>query len=186
MVKYRICLLLLCSIYLLANTKINAQYVLQGQVSDARKAPVASASIKIKDSARGLPRFFAISDKEGKYRIRLPAGNKQFWLECSLLGYRNVSFVLPVPAGPVQLKNILLTADTADLPAINVYSIPPVTVSGDTTTFRVDAFKKGNESNVGELLNVVPGFSVNNGRISYQGRAVTKVLIEDDDLFGSD
>ncbi len=179
--QYLFCLgLLCCSFY------VNAQYVIEGQVLNTRKEPVANASIKIKDSAKGLPLFFSISNEQGQYRILIPANKRGNWLECSLLGYRNTGFALPAPTGNIIRQNIVLIGDTAALPEINVFSTPPITVSGDTTTFKVDAFKKGNESNVSDLLNALPGFSVNNGRISYNGRAVTKVLIEEDDLFGSD
>lgn len=173
--------LLLCSCIF-----AKAQYVLQGRVLNIQNEPIVNASIKLKDSAKGLPRFFAISNASGQYQIKVPSDNRSRWLECSLLGYRNNSLWLQSPQGTILHQDIILIADTANLPEINVYSIPPVTVSGDTTTFRVGAFKKGNESNVSDLLNVIPGFTVTNGRISYNGRPVTKVLVEDDDLFGND
>lgn len=186
MVKHRLghymgyCLLLFSSIC----TK--AQYVLQGRVINMHREPVVNATIKLKDSAKGLPRLFAISNALGQYKIKVPANNHSRWLECSLLGYLDNSLLLPSPQDATLQQNIVLLDDTAVLPEINVYSIPTVTISGDTTSFRVDAFKKGNELNVSDLLNVIPGFSVNNGRISYNGRSVTKVLVEDDDLFGND
>jgi hypothetical protein len=163
-----------------------AQTVITGRVFNAQHEPVVAASIKIKDSSKGLIRSFAISNSKGAFSIRVPASMKNIWLECSFIGYATYSESLAVNADglPVQ-KDILLSTDTALLPEINVRSLPPVSVSGDTTTFQVSAFKKGDESNVGELLNNIPGFNVNNGRISYNGKAVTRVLIEDDDLFGT-
>lgn len=163
----------------------NAQFGLRGTVYTVDKYPVANAIVKIKDSANGLPRFFGITNTQGIFQIKLPAAPKRYWVECSLLGYKNQSLWIQVDS--VQTKmDFYLASDTSGLPDIHVYSIPPITVSGDTTTFRVDAFKKGIESNVGELLSSIPGFSVNNGRISYNGKPVNTVLIEDDDLFGSD
>jgi len=186
----------LCCIYICLcglsciSIKSSAQYVLSGLVVTPQKNPVSNANIKLKDSEKGLPVSFAISDAKGGYRLKIPVKTKTCWIECSLIGYQTIIFPITIPPeDSVQHhleRNILIMPDTATLPEINVFSIPPITVSGDTTTFRVDAFKKGNETNVSDLLNVIPGFTVNNGRISYGGRSVTKVLIEDDDLFGND
>jgi hypothetical protein len=186
MIKCRLWQYAFCWVLLFCSFSVKAQYILEGKVVNSQNEFVANASIKIKDSANGLPRFFSISNEQGFYHISIPDKSKTYWLQCSLLGYRNSVFRLPMPIGNIVHLDIKLIPDTARLPEINVYSIPPVTVSGDTTSFRVDAFKKGNESNVGDLLNVLPGFSVNNGRITYNGKSVTKVLIEEDDLFGSD
>jgi hypothetical protein len=113
--SYRLLLLaLLCCFYEL----VDAQHILHGQISSAEKKAVVSASIKVKDSAKGAPRFFAISDINGNYSITLPDGEKKLWVECSLLGYRTVLFELSVGPEPATVRNIRLMTDTADLPSI--------------------------------------------------------------------
>lgn len=176
--------LLLATIFFIS-AQSNAQFGVKGTVYNDYKNPIANAIVKIKDSANGLPRFFGITNTQGIYQIKLPVSSKTYWIECSLLGYKNQSLLIQVDSIQTT-KDFYLVSDTSTLPDIHVFALPPITVSGDTTTFRVDAFKKGIESNVGELLSAIPGFSVNNGRISYNGKPVNTVLIEDDDLFGSD
>ncbi|MEO8171962.1 MAG: TonB-dependent receptor [Sediminibacterium sp.] len=165
-----------------------AQYVFTGKVYNYKKEIIPNASVKLKDSIKGFIRFFAISDANGFFHIKIPLATRQLLVECSFIGYKTATFITAFTdtADKKIIRDIILYADTSQLQEINVFSVPPIKVSGDTTTFRTDAFKQGNESNVGDLLNNIPGFSVDNGRIRYNGRTVNRVLIEDDDLFGQD
>ncbi|MES2329365.1 MAG: hypothetical protein V4539_07145 [Bacteroidota bacterium] len=178
--------LLLC--FLSCTHMMQAQTLFTGNVKTENGKPVVSASIKLKDSTRGVIRLFALTDPGGNFMIRLPSTTRHYLAECSFIGYKTDNYVFDIQvgnSGPVT-HNIVLMQDTALLQEIHVYAAPPIKVSGDTTTFRTDAFKQGNESNVGDLLNNIPGFSVENGRIKYNGRSVSKVLLEGDDLFGQD
>lgn len=185
MTLYRPIRYLILFIFLFWSQVSFAQIDISGSVSNEYNKPISNAIIKLKDSSNGLPRYFAITNVQGAYRIKIPTISQSYWLECELLGYKKVGFPVLITHENLQ-RDIILYSDTARLPEINVYTSPPITISGDTTTFRVDAFKKGVESNVGELLTAIPGFSVNNGRVTYNGKPVNTILIEDDDLFGSD
>ena len=166
---------------------LNAQSILKGRVLNGRNEPIVNAIVKLRDSSGSMIHAFAISDKNSFFQMRLPANMKRAWIECSFIGYRSSEFWLDFPAEIQTIyRDIILPADTVSLPMVNIFTTPPIKVSGDTTTFRVDAFKKGNESNIGDLLNNIPGFNVVDGKITYNGRSVSRVLVEDDDLFGTD
>jgi hypothetical protein len=56
----------------------------------------------------------------------------------------------------------------------------------DTIIFNAQAFEHGNESTVEDILKELPGVTVApNGQIKVNGKPITKVLIGDEDLFGT-
>ncbi len=62
-----------------------------------------------------------------------------------------------------------------------------IKVKEDTIVFNVKSFSDGTERKLKDLLPKMPGFSVDgNGKIKFQGKTVSVLLIEDDNLFGSD
>jgi hypothetical protein len=169
-------------------TAVRAQTTISGRVSYQDGTAMINASVKIRDSAKGPIIHYALSDLQGNYRISLPGLNRRYRMECSFVGYKNHIFVVETrDARPeIFMHNITMDADTGVLNEIHVQANPPVRVSGDTTIFRADAFRQGNEANVGDLVNNLPGFSVEDGRIKYNGRSVSRVLVEGEDLFGQD
>ncbi len=169
------------------SASLQAQNLFAGRVVTSTGNAVVNASVKLKDSATGFIRYFSLTDQGGNFLIRLPAINKQYLAECSFIGYKTQVLTFHISASNMHItRNIVLLQDTTALQEIHVYAKPPVKVSGDTTTFRTEAFKQGNESNVSDLLNNIPGFFVEKGKITYNGKTVNRVLIENDDLFGQD
>lgn len=61
---------------------------------------------------------------------------------------------------------------------------PPIWVRGDTTFFRMNAFKEGDERKLNEVLVKMPGFEIDdNGNLLYKKRRVEKVMVDGDDIF---
>jgi hypothetical protein len=61
---------------------------------------------------------------------------------------------------------------------------PPIWVRGDTTFFRMNAFKEGDERKLNEVLVKMPGFEMDeNGNLLYKKRRVEKVMVDGDDIF---
>jgi hypothetical protein len=62
-----------------------------------------------------------------------------------------------------------------------------VRIKGDTTEFNADSFKTQAGANVEDLLKKLPGIQVDkNGKITAQGEAVKKVLVDGEEFFGDD
>jgi hypothetical protein len=63
----------------------------------------------------------------------------------------------------------------------------PVQVKNDTTFYKASAFKDGTERKLEDLLKKLPGITVNDksGEVRFKGKPVETVLLEGDDLFGS-
>lgn len=54
---------------------------------------------------------------------------------------------------------------------------------GDTTFYMVDSFRTGEENKLKDIIEKLPGFSYSNETLRYKGKAVTKILIDNKDLF---
>ncbi len=62
-----------------------------------------------------------------------------------------------------------------------------VRIKGDTTEFNADSFKTQAGASVEDLLKKLPGIQVDkNGKITAQGEAVKKVLVDGEEFFGDD
>ncbi|RME36867.1 MAG: hypothetical protein D6794_07875, partial [Deltaproteobacteria bacterium] len=106
------------------------------------------------------------------------------WLRVACLGYRPKAVFLPATF-PDSIV-IRLAPVNYELSEIVVREeVPAVQQRGDTLFFHADAFRDSTEEVVEDLLRKMPGVEVaENGRISVHGRAVSRVLIEGDDMLG--
>ena len=159
---------------------------IEGRILDSNHIPISSASIKVLlNDSTGLIKYFTLSDKDGFFKIELKPNTSKLWLQVSVVGFINYNQALlfPIQNG---YQEIILQKFTGTLPAINVKAELPITKRGDTTIFKVAAFEKGNENNLGDLLKNLPGISLDEfGKVSFNGKKITRILIEEDDLFGS-
>ncbi|MEI2709930.1 MAG: carboxypeptidase-like regulatory domain-containing protein [Chitinophagaceae bacterium] len=182
---YRFFILFFTAMQFLCVTNAQTNFI-EGRILDSNHIPISSASIKVLlNDSTGLIKYFTLSDKDGFFKIELKPNTSKLWLQVSVVGFINYNQALlfPIQNG---YQEIILQKFTGTLPAINVKAELPITKRGDTTIFKVAAFEKGNENNLGDLLKNLPGISLDEfGKVSFNGKKITRILIEEDDLFGS-
>lgn len=167
---------------LLAHT----QSSIGGRVTTPGGEAVAYASVKIFDSKKVAARFFALTDKNGVYSINA-FSLTQGWLIISAAGYQDYEEKISFENNGSLKRDIVLHASAKELPAVTIRNKPSVRVSGDTTSFLVESFRYGNENNIGELLDGMPGFQrAPGGLLIYNGKIINRVLINGDDITGRD
>ena len=128
-----------------------------------------------KDSSEPLPdvvvNTFDTKQRQLSFNITDGDGNTSVsttgdYLVCSYLGFKELKVKLST------LKEITVKA-------------PPIREKSDTLVYLVDAFKSQSDRHLEDILKKLPGISVSNdGRISYQGEAISKFYIEGQDLLG--
>ncbi len=65
-----------------------------------------------------------------------------------------------------------------------IVTAPPVWVRGDTTFYKVDAFKAGDERKLKDIITKLPGFEIDrNGRLLFQHKPVDRITIEGEEIF---
>ena len=162
---------------------------IEGTIVSIKQETIPNATIKIlSNDTAGLLKAFKYANENGGFSIIVPEISKtsfKYYLQISSLGYINYNVLIDSVLCS-QPQTFILQPQTKDLPEVHVKAENPITKRGDTTSFKVAAFVKGNENTIADLINRLPGLQVNEGgTISYNGKQIDAVLLEDDDLFGS-
>ena len=83
---------------------------------------------------------------------------------------------------------IILQPKNVSLDEVTIFAFKdPIYYKGDTLVYTADSFKTKANATVEDLLKKLPGLKVDkDGKITSQGKAVDKVLVDGDEFFGSD
>ena len=165
---------------------VSAQQVqLKGVIQDSVQNPLQNTNVIATPKGKtDASTEFSISDLKGRYKLNLEKGQK-YILEINQLGYAKVrdSIVLKKD----RTKNFTLFQSTESLNEVDIESEMAVVVSGDTTTYRTDQFKTGEERKLREVLEKLPGVEVDrDGNVKVNGKKVTKLMVDGKDFFGGD
>lgn len=170
---------------------VNAQVngIVKGKLVDTTaKQSLSEATVSVmlvKDSSLVS---FTLSDKKGVFEIpNLEVGN--YLLIISYTGYENFTkqFSISAEKKTADIGDIILNKEYKTLTGVVVTDAAPVKVSGDTVSFRADAFKTKPNATTEDLLKKLPGVQVQkDGSISAMGENVQKVLVDGKEFFGND
>lgn len=83
---------------------------------------------------------------------------------------------------------IILQPKNVSLDEVTIFAFKdPIYYKGDTLIYTADSFKTKANATVEDLLKKLPGLKVDkDGKITSQGKAVDKVLVDGDEFFGGD
>ena len=160
-----------------------APVAVSGTVADAESGaalPGATVFLIAPDStqtgaAAGLDGAFRLDVAPGTYRLRV-----------TFVGYVASERALAV-TGPVDVGRVELAADAEALGDVEVEAVRQrVEVRGDTTAFNADAFAVNPDANAGDLVEKLPGVTVENGTVTAEGETVRRVLVDGREFFGTD
>lgn len=173
--RFLIVLILLISSYCYSQN-----ITLSGTVKDSLQNPLPYANViaKPKDVSKNLQ--FAITDNEGYYKLLLQQGDS-ITISISYLGYKPIDYQFI--ATKSTKKDFVLQQSSEQLDEVVIEM--PVTVRGDTTTYKTSKFIDGSERKLKNVLKKLPGVEVDkNGRVTVQGKKVTKMLVDGKKFFG--
>ena len=165
-----------------------AQVPLTGQAIDmATRQPIARANVQLLKPETTAVLTFAIADQEGKFRLK-PQEPGRYLLKVTAMGYLPEEKEIYLSEQKNEFFVELSTDKARVLKEIVIPGYPPSTfkIRGDTIFYNIDAVRDGTEKNLGEALKKLLGISVDeNGKVSYQGRPIRKIMIENNDFFGN-
>ena len=170
------CIILLFTVSSLFAQKI----VLKGTVKDSLTNALSYANViaKPKDVSKNLQ--FAITDEEGYYKLFFSKGDT-VTVSISYLGFKKKEYLFKAKENTT--KNFILQASEEQLDEIVIEM--PVTVKGDTTTFKIEKFITGEERKLKNVLKKLPGVEVDKkGNVTVQGKKVTTMLVDNKKFFG--
>ncbi|TAD92610.1 MAG: hypothetical protein EAY75_02090 [Bacteroidetes bacterium] len=151
-----------------------------------QKAALANASIMALKGEEIIA--FARSDSSGKFSLSCMGNCNGLTIRVSHVSSNTVN--LRTDTISHKLSNLLieLQQDDNSLPEVVVKSNHiPIVQKGDTTSYAVSGFADSTERSLEDLLKKLPGFSVSNdGKLSYQGKEVSRLLIGGSEIYGKD
>ncbi len=158
---------------------------LVGQVLDSLENPIAYANVVAINQSTQKIGGFGITNAEGRFKITLAPGS-EYLLRVSFVGYQQFERLISEWDSEVQMQIVLKQSDT-ELGLVEVVSEMPVTMKGDTLTYKTDAFTTGTERKLEDVLEKLPGFQIeDNGDVKVQGKKVDKVLVDGKPFFDGD
>jgi len=178
---------------LLTATSASAQLkkgTIKAKLIDATtKQPVEFASISIAIAKDSSIVRNSVSDKTGIVEFTgLALGS--YRLTVYQLGLQTVKlpFSLTAVKPYADFGDIIMEASVHNLKQVNIEAEKaPITIKKDTVEFNAGSFKTQKNDNVEELLKKLPGVDVDkDGKITAQGKEVTKVLVDGKEFFGND
>lgn len=182
-------MLILSQMVLLATGILSGQGTdrVEGSVKDSLDIPLSFATIIILNKEKEETDLYTLTDQNGFFQLKLPLREDLVYIKANSFGYEPA--ILPISKAAVGNKPIhfILNPGVKQLKEVVVKSsVLAIAVDKDTVTFRADAFRNNTEKVTEELLKKIPGIEVGkDGLITVNGKQITKILIEGDDLFNN-
>jgi len=156
-----------------------------GVVQDKNGKKLAAASVVAAQLKTNAYQGFSITDDDGVFDLDL-GKNNAYIIKVSYMGYQPVLDTIYTKENDV-FKKYTLQLDQEQLDGVEIKYEMPVSVKGDTIVYNTDAFTTGNEKQLSEVLQKMPGIEVaKDGTVKVEGQTVKKVLIEGQDFFEGD
>ncbi|RZK89536.1 MAG: TonB-dependent receptor, partial [Pedobacter sp.] len=174
---FLLCLpLLSCAVFLSAQNTVS----ISGSVKDSIGNPVASASIAIVNQAGAGVTFGTTNDK-GLFKCDFQSGNESYAIKVTAMGFQQ--FYQAIEQKNNELVNVVLKQKSYKLAEVTIKSNAKISLSSDTLKYSVKGFQESNDRVIGDVINRLPGIKIDeNGAISYNGKRITNVYIDGDNL----
>lgn len=172
---------------LFISTTLNAQYwVIKGTAVDsADQSALSQATVILLNQADSTVKIKS-SDQNGAFRLT-GVLNGRYQMAIRYVGYQTYQVGLEVKDQSIDLGIISLSLDTKTLDEVTVEGLQDrVIQNGDTTEMIAEAFKVNPDATAGDLLEKMPGITIQNGQVQAQGENVTRVLVDGREFFGDD
>jgi hypothetical protein len=157
---------------------------IEGTVKDSTGVAIEMANVIVLNKTTNTMEGYAITDSKGHFSVTVKINNN-YTLKATYLGFQSFEKEINVLDKNIILPIILKEGIQLDL--VEIVREMPVTISGDTISYKADAFKNGTERKLEDVLKKLPGVEVNkDGEIEIEGKKVQKVMIEGKDFFDGD
>lgn len=155
---------------------VSAQQSVTGVVADsATQEPLPMAAVTLMRG--GKPVEFTNADDKGAFSIAVKAGDS---LSVSFLGYRKHT----VRVSPGQHVSIQMAPEAFELREVQVKS-GRIAGLRDTISYDLSKFADKRDNSLKDVLKKLPGVDIDkNGKISFNGKEISRFTVEDLDLTG--
>ena len=177
----------LLSILILTSALCMSAYDISGRLIDDAGEPLVQASVRLltlKDSTQVKG---SVTNEQGRFKL-VGVKKGSYILEASYIGYNSDYSQISVGDANLKLKPITLHESSIMLNETTVVGIKtPIKVMQDTIEFNADSYKTAPNAVVEDLLKRLPGVEVDSdGKITANGKEVSKILLNGKELFADD
>lgn len=173
-----------CLITFLLGNFLYAQTAIEGVVKDTQDNPITSIGILATKINSDTIVAYTYTNSQGEYSLII---REKGLYELTFDGLAYTKKTIKIEVGDqreIKMDDLLLYEEETQLDEVIIQADRPITIKKDTIIFNADAFSRGNEVVVEDLLKNIPGLEVDaNGRITIQGKEVEKVMVGYDDFF---
>lgn len=160
---------------------------LHGKILDAAsRRAVPQVRVRLVSAADSSVSFSTVVSDSGTFAFTgLAAGSWR--LVAFRLGYEPLRIVIPVTKPDQDAGVLALTSTAIPVTGITIQDSPaPAIQKADTTEFRASAVKTNKDATAEDLVQKLPGVTLENGQIKAQGENVQQVLVNGRPFMGSD
>lgn len=159
-----------------------AQNVIVGIVVDEDEGlPLPAVSARIIDQT-GKIKKFASTNASGQFSIVAPSGDS-LRLQLAKMSYKTLEYSLDTLDMTDTLR-VVMPINAVSLKEVGVRA-KRIRENGDTVTYNVGAFARGQDRSIGEVMNRMPGLDVDDsGKVQYQGNDINRLYVEGNDITG--
>ena len=156
--------------------------------SESTQEPIPQANVRVLQKSDSAFVTGKASDLDGRFSI--PVRNGSYILQVSYIGYNDLFEDVEVSSSTpvVNLGRLTMSDDNILLSeAVVTAKAAEIVVKGDTLEYNADSYKVTESAVVEDLLKKMPGVEVDNeGNITVNGRAITKILVDGEEFFSDD
>ncbi|WP_164111204.1 MULTISPECIES: outer membrane beta-barrel protein [Sphingobacterium] len=178
---------ILLSLFILTTTNIvYGQHTLSGKIIDkSDNKPLTNASIVLLDQD-SIMRHFTRADEDGKFLFKTLADSTYIFI-VSYPKFELVSRKIKLDNQISNLPPIALSSQENLIEEVVIQQRLPIRIKGDTLEYDAGSFETEKNAKLEDLLRRLPGLSVSgDGKITANGKSVSKVLIDGEEFFGYD
>ena len=149
-------------------------------------APVAQVAVKMTSFADSADVKRTNSKEDGSFEVT-GLGAHSYRLEATRVGHAPLKQVIRVTQAGQNLGVLQMVSEAVNIAGITITESPaPAIQKADTTEFRASAVKTNRDATAEELVQKMPGVTVENGQVKTNGENVQQVLVNGRPFFGSD
>lgn len=157
-------------------------------VDQETEQPIPQANIRVLQKADSAFVTGKASGDDGSFSI--PVRNGSYIVQVSFIGYHDLFEEVQINnSNPqVELGTLPMVRDDILLSETVVTAkAPEIVIRGDTLEYNAASYKLTESAVVEDLLKKMPGVEVDSdGKITVNGREITKILVEGEEFFSSD
>lgn len=164
-----------------------AAYNIRGIVTDPDGEPLIAATVKLLAAKDSTFIYGLKSSTSGAFNFD-GVGNGKYIISAEYLGFATTYRNVAVSGRSVRLDSIRLNESDVRLNEVVVTGVKSqIKLMEDTVEYNAGSFKTQPNSVVEDLLKRLPGVEVDSdGKITAQGKTVSKILVDGKEFFGDD